>query len=136
MAQFIRLSFCSLLLLVNACGGDGSETGGVTWEPPIEDGETSTTIELGAIQQGETATATVIATNNSAESVTFQLSCTFENGGFLVPGCPSELTVAAGESTMPIRANLSTSLSGQYSGNFQFVYNDEIATFVVQGTVQ
>jgi|GEM_PF-3736783 len=135
MPLFLRLTTCALLTLLTACGGDDSEPTGVTWDPPLED-ENSATIELGAIQQGETVTATVIGTNNSAESVTFQLNCTFSNGGFLVPGCPSELVVAAGESTMPVRANLSTNLSGQYSGSFQFVYGDEIATFVVQGTVQ
>ncbi len=136
MPLFVRLAVGVTLLLVSACGGNGPTLDGVTWDPPLDDGETSTTIELGAIQQGDSETATVIATNNSAESVTFQLNCTFENGGFLIPGCPEELVVASGESSMPIRANLSTNLSGQYSGSFQFVYNDEIATFIVQGTVQ
>jgi hypothetical protein len=136
MPLILRLAVATTLLLVSACGGDGAELGSVTWDPPLDDGETSTTIELGAIQQGESATATVIATNNSSEDVTFQLNCSFQNGGFLIPGCPEELMVPAGESGMPIRANLSTNLSGQYSGSFQFVYNDDIATFIIQGTVQ
>jgi len=136
MPASLRIAICATLLLLSACGGEGPEPGAVSWDPPLDDGETSTTIELGAIQQGESATATVVATNNSAESITFHLNCTFENGGFLIPGCPEELVVPAGESAMPIRANLSTNLSGQYSGSFQFVYNDEIATFIVQGTVQ
>jgi hypothetical protein len=183
MPLILRLAVSIILLLVSACGGAVSDLGGVTWDPPLDDGETSTTIELGAIQQGESATATVIATNNSAEgtctdsafdndesgcldagtcsggsftdaiscatgsatwtpetwtpaSVTFQLNCTFENGGFLIPGCPEELVVLSGESSMPIRATLGTNLSGQYSGSFQFVYGDETATFFVQGTVQ
>ncbi len=136
MPLLFRLAVSITLLLMSACGGNGAELSDITWDPPLDDGETSTTIELGAIQQGDSATATVIATNNSAESVTFQLNCTFGNGGFLVPGCPEELVVPSGESSMPIRANLSTNLSGQYSGSFQFVYNDDIATFIVQGTVQ
>jgi hypothetical protein len=183
MPLLFRLAVSITLLLMSACGGNGAELSDITWDPPLDDGETSTTIELGAIQQGDSATATVIATNNSTEgtctdsafdndengcldagtcsvgsftdaiscstgsatwtpetwtpaSVTFQLNCTFGNGGFLVPGCPEELVVPSGESSMPIRANLSTNLSGQYSGSFQFVYNDDIATFIVQGTVQ
>ena len=136
MPLLFRLAVSITLLLMSACGGNGAELSDITWDPPLDDGETSTTIETGAIQQGDSATATVIATNNSAESVTFQLNCTFGNGGFLVPGCPEELVVPSGESSMPIRANLSTNLSGQYSGSFQFVYNDDIATFIVQGTVQ
>jgi len=128
----VALVFAAIL---SGCGEEPLPIPDVTWEPALEE-DGSATIDLGIVYQGDSAQATVIGTNNSIEAITFQLNCTFNNGGFLVPGCPAEQTTEPGETTVPVSATLSSNLSGDYSGTFQFIYNDEIATFVVQGTVQ
>ena len=130
----VRISLLFSLLLT-ACGGAPPDPTDMIWDPPLDD-DTSATIDLGVVQQGEMVTATINGSNPTEADITLRLSCNFENGGFLVPGCPEEITVGPGEEMMPIRANLSSNLSGQYSGNFQFIYNDKIATFVVQGVIQ
>ena len=135
MRAKLPLAVLVFATLLSGCGEEPPVLPDVTWEPALDE-DNSATIDLGTIEQGESAQAMVIGTNNSIEAITFQLNCSFNNGGFLVPGCPMEQTVEPSETTVPVSATLSTNLSGTYSGTFQFIYDDEIATFVVQGIVQ
>ena len=43
MPASLRIAICATLLLLSACGGEGPEPGAVSWDPPLDDGETSTT---------------------------------------------------------------------------------------------
>jgi len=127
-----------LALFVSACGGSEEVTSDVTWVPALGDND-STTIDLGPLQfQGDMADSpTVVATNNSLETITFSLECNFSGGHFAPLTCWSQpVPVEPGGSTPPVSATILTNQPGRFSGSFEFFYNDENATFVIEALVQ
>ena len=127
-----------LALLLSACGNTEEVTPDVTWEPAL--GENNlTTIDLGPLELGGpmAQSPTVVATNNSLEAIIFELNCSFSGGHFAPLTCWSQqVPIEPGESTPPVSATILTNQSGTFSGSFQFIYDDEIATFVIEATVQ
>jgi hypothetical protein len=128
----------ALLLSLSACAEPEEVIEDVTWEPALEEGG-STILDLGTIELGGpmASSPTVVATNNSAEAITFELTCSFDGGHFAPMSCWSQpLPLDPGESTPPVSASMLTNQSGEFSGSFQFIYGTEIATFVIEGLVQ
>jgi hypothetical protein len=126
-----------LVLALSACAEPEEVIEDVTWEPALDDDGTAT-ITVGPLQAGDdlAESQVVTGTNNSDAAITFELICTFDNGGFMTTGCLNEQTVDPGASTVPVLARLSPNLPGEFSGSFEFIYDNETATFVVEGTVQ
>ncbi len=131
-ASFLSLTFWIVFGL--ACSPEPvEEIPDVSWDPEIPAGENMTILDMGQIELGAgNQTAVVTGTNNTEETISFEVECDFAGGGFLPSGCATApVDVAPGESISQ-SAIFTPSTRQTYEGTFRFRYNSELAYFIVR----
>ena len=135
--RYLVLPVCLLCLLVVLPGcptEEPEEVPDLTWDPPLTD-NSGGELDFGAVPEGSQAEEQITVTNNTEETITFEIDVDLSGGGWLV-NTPGITDVEGGDSlSWGPRFNPTAGTDDEAGGTVAFLWDNHIVTYVVTATV-
>ncbi|MCP4871899.1 MAG: hypothetical protein GY898_24605 [Proteobacteria bacterium] len=132
MLRFVPLMAIAAVLSACPTGGP-EEIPDITWDPPLID-DNSGELDFGVLQEGENAQMAVTGTNNTDETITFDIDWDLEIGeGWIVTASETFDAEPGGTPvTFGPRYNASGASPDESSGTVTFIWDQELVTYIIR----